>query len=183
MRKSGKVSAELLESIGRDNPVRVGKIVKEGRENLNGVVDLSAEFGLEESEEIPLLFYCIMSGVGVETIRVLMKGGMDIHYCSTEGVGAVDFAVKYRRRDLFDLLKEEGIDFSGSRRKSGMTPLMLAAAFDDVETAEYLLKAGAEADTVDAFGMTALDYARKMGQKKMQDFLEKRGAVYAVYKK
>jgi len=174
--------SEILEAIERDDLVGLKKLVQKGGADLNSEVPIGEEYGLEETEEIPFLFCAVKRGATPEALRVLMEAGMDLHRCTEEGVGIVDIAVKYRRRDLLALCREEGIDLSGSRRKSGMTPLMLAAAFDDVETIRYLLEAGVETDAADGFGMTALDYARKMGQKRAQALLESEGARYALYR-
>jgi ankyrin repeat protein len=45
-----------------------------------------------------------------------------------------------------------------------------------------LIDAGGEINATDSTGMSPLDYARKLGQKKMQAFLEERGAKHALYK-
>jgi len=111
-----------------------------------------------------------------------VEAGMDLHFVNREGLGALDIAIKYRRPDIVRFCKERGISLSTTRRKSGMTPLMLAAAFNDTRMVEYLLEEGAELNGVDAYGMTALDYARKMGQQKVKELLEAKGARYELYR-
>jgi len=171
----------LLEALERDNLVALRKILAGGDVDLSGEVVIGEEYDLDEPDEIPLLFYVIQSGVSLEALELLVEAGMDIHFVNREGLGALDIAIKYRRPDIVRFCKERGISLSTSRRKSGMTPLMLAAAFNDTEMVEYLLSEGAELNGVDAHGMTALDYARKMGQTKVRELLETRGARHKLY--
>ncbi len=174
---------ELLEALERDNLVALGKLLEKGEVDLGAEVVIGEEYDLEEHDEIPLLFYVIQKGVSLEALKMLIEAGMDLHFVNREGLGALDIAIKYRRPDIVRYCKEQGISLSTTRRKSGMTPLMLASAFNDLEMVEYLLAEGAEINGVDAHGMTALDYARKMGQTKVKELLEGKGAKYKLYEK
>jgi ankyrin repeat protein len=174
--------AALLEAVERDNLVALRKILERGEVDLSGEVLIGEEYELDEPDEIPLIFYLIQRGVSLEALELLVEAGMDLHFVNREGLGALDIAIKYRRPDIVRFCKEQGISLSTTRRKSGMTPLMLAAAFNDTEMVEYLLEEGAELNGVDAHGMTALDYARKMGQKRVQELLEAKGAKHELYR-
>ena len=173
--------SRLVEAAERDNLVALRKILDQEQPDLNAEVIIGEEYDLDEPDEIPLLFYLIQKQVSREAIELLLDAGMDLSYINREGLGAVDIAVKYRRKDILELCKKAGIDLSTTRRKSGMTPLMLAAAFNDTEMLEYLLEQGASLDTIDAYGMTALDYARKMGQSRMEELLKEKGAKHKLY--
>jgi ankyrin repeat protein len=172
----------LLEAVERDNLVALRKVLESGAADLSGEVVIGEEYELDEPEEIPLLFYVIQKGISLEALKMLVEAGMDLHFVNREGLGALDIAIKYRRPDIVRFCKDQGISLSTTRRKSGMTPLMLAAAFNDTEMVKYLLEEGAELNGVDRYGMTALDYARKMRQKQVQELLESRGAKHELYR-
>ena len=163
---------ELLEAIEHDSLPRVRKLLESQKYDLNSDVIIGAEYELEDYDEIPLLFYLIQKQASPEMIELLLSHGMDINLRSREGLGVVDIAIKYRRKDIIELAKERGVDITVSKRKSGLTPLMLAASFNDIEMMEYLIQNGATIDNRDNYGMNALDYAKKMGQKKAASFLE-----------
>jgi ankyrin repeat protein len=69
-----------------------------------------------------------------------------------------------------------------THRKSGITPIILTACFNNIHIAELLIQHGADINSRDRGGMTVKDYAKKLGQKKMLEFLEKRGAKHNIYR-
>ena len=164
---------QLLEALRRDNLVALQKILASGTVDLSAEVVIGAEYDLDEPDEVPLLTYAISSGASLEAIEMLIEAGAEITQINREGVGAVDIAVKHGRLDIVKLCQSYGIDILHSRRKSGVTPLILAASFGDLEMLSYLLAQGADIQDRDNYGMTALDYAKRMGQEKILAFLEK----------
>ena len=62
------------------------------------------------------------------------------------------------------------------RDKSGSTPLHVIAGKGDINQALLLISKGAEVNAKDKKGKTPLDYAEEHSQKKMEEFLRKRGA-------
>ncbi len=163
---------ELLEAIEHDSIAQVKKLLKSGKYDLNSEVIIGAEYDLDEYDEIQLIFFLIQNGASREMIELLIENGLDITYTNQEGLGAIDFAIKYRRKDILLLCKEHGVSLTESKRKSGLTPLMLAASFNDIDMMKLLIDLGANPSKKDNFGMSALDYALKMGQKKAVSFLE-----------
>ncbi|WP_457602763.1 ankyrin repeat domain-containing protein, partial [Nitratifractor sp.] len=123
--KSPEAMGKLLEAIERDNLVALRKILESGEVDLGAVVLIGEEYEMDDPDEIPLLFYVLMKGISLEALQMLIDAGLDIHYINREGLGALDIAIKYRRPDVVRLCKEHGISLSESRRKSGMTPVML----------------------------------------------------------
>jgi len=164
---------ELLKAIEHDSLPLIKKILQNSNIDLNSDVVIGAEYDLDEPDEIPLLFYLIQKGASLEAIELLLDYGMDLTYTNREGLGAIDYAIKYRRKDIVKLCKEKGISLTQSKRKSGLTPLMLAASFNDIDMMQYLIENGAAVEEKDKSGMSALDYATKLGQKKAAQFLEK----------
>ncbi len=67
-------------------------------------------------------------------------------------------------------------------RKSGINPIILASCFNNISMIELLLKNGADINSKDSSGMSAKDYAKKLGQKKILAFLEEKGAKHNIYK-
>jgi len=165
--------SELLEILERDNLVALKKILQDSDIPLNSDVIIGSEYEMDEYDEIPLIFYAVMKGASLEAIEMLIDAGMDINTYTREGLGVIDYAIKHRRKDILKLCKEKGISLTQSRRKSGMTPLMVAASFNDMDMVEYLLTEGADITARDKFGMSAIDYASRLGNKKMKEFLEK----------
>ena len=163
---------ELLEAIEQDSIVHIKKLLKENNYNLNQDVVIGKEYDLDEHDEIPLLFYLVQTRASLEVIKLLVEHGMDIKHTNKEGLSALDFAIKYRRKDVIELCKDSGISLTTSSRKSGLTPLMLAASFNDIDLMKFLIQEGANIEDRDNYGMNAIDYAYKLGQKKAAEFLE-----------
>lgn len=65
---------------------------------------------------------------------------------------------------VMEILMKEGHVSVDERGKLGITPLMVAAAYGDAETVEYLLSCGADVDAVDDDGETAIDWAERNGR-------------------
>ena len=163
---------ELLQAIEHDSLPKIKSLLKSKDYDLNGEVVIGAEYDLDEPDEIPLLFFVIQTGTSIEAIELLVQNGMQLEYTNREGLGAIDIAVKYRRKDIVSLCKNSGIDLTTSKRKSGLTPLMLAASFNDIDMMKFLISEGADARGKDRYGMDAISYATKLGQKSAVEFLE-----------
>jgi len=163
----------LLEALAHDDLVTLRKLLAAGDIDLSQEVEIGSEYELDEPDEVPLLFFAISSRASLEAIEMLVDAGSDITAVNREGVGALDIAIKYKRMDIIELCEKRGVSLTESRRKSGITPLILAASFSDMEIVTYLLSKGASVYDTDKYGMTAAAYAKRMGQTKMLAFLEK----------
>lgn len=163
---------KLLEALANDNLVALGKILDSGSVDLSQEVMMGTEYELDDYDEVSLLFFAISSGASLEAIEMLIDAGVDIAQLNHEGLSAIDVAIKYKRLDVLKFCHSKGMDLSQSKRKSGITPLILAASFSDMQIVSYLIENGADIDGADNYGMRAVDYAKRMGQKKMLEFLE-----------
>ncbi len=172
---------ELLLAIERDNLVKM-KALLEGGVNLKQMVIIGEEYDIEEHDEIPLLFYAIRNYASMEAIELLLVYGVDIKDCDETGISSLDTAIKFKRYDIIQLCIDKGIDINDSKRKSGITPIMLASCFSDTKIIEILLKNGANINAKDNHGMSPKDYSRKLGQKKMQSFLTEKGGEFSAYR-
>ncbi len=170
----------LLEAIDRDNLVKMRELL-EGGIDLSRPVIIGEEYELDEPDEIGILFYAIRNRASLEAIELLLEFGVNLTECDENGISALDTAIKFRRHDIMNLCLDRGIDVNKSQRRSGITPLMLASCFSDTKTAQLLLDYGADINATDRSGMSPKDYARKLGQKKMQAFLEEKGGRFSAY--
>ncbi len=172
---------ELLEAIEHDSLVKMKALLEAGVD-LSTPILIGEEYELEDYDEISLLFYVIRNYASMEAIELLLEYGLDIKECDDTGVSALDTAVKFKRHDVIKLCIDRGLDVNISSRKSGITPLMLASCFSNTQTVELLLASGADINAIDKAGMSPKDYARKLGQKKMQEFLADKGGLFSAYR-
>ncbi len=161
--------------------VDLKKALKDGID-LNSNIKIGMEYDLDSYDEIPILFYAIRNGASLEAIEILLENGADIFITDSDGIGAIDVAIKFKREDVVKLCIKKGVDLNSTKRKSGITPLLLASCFNNIDMINLLLENGADIDITDKFGMSAKDYARKLGQKSVVEFLDKNGAKFNLYK-
>ncbi len=171
---------ELIEAIENDSIIALKKLCKEGID-LNQPIDAGLEYGLEEPDYIPVLFFAIRKHASIEFIEVLLENGLDIHQTDDEGLSAIDIAIKFKYLDMIQYCIDKGLDINSTKRPSGITPLTLAACFNSTEIVQLLLDNGAKIDAKDKMGMSAKDYAKKLGQKKMLEYLDRQGAKFNLY--
>jgi len=172
---------ELLKAIDEDNIPMAKRLIKQGID-LTQIVYFGDEYELEEPEETNILFYSIRQYASIEIIRLLLDNGVDIFQTTKEGVGAIDIAIKFKREDVVQLCIDFGVDVNISKRKSKITPIILASCFNNISMVELLLKNGANLNDIDGSRMSAKDYAKKLGQNKMLEFLESKGAKFNLYR-
>jgi len=171
---------ELIETIENDNIVKMKALCRSGID-LSLPIDAGLEYGLEDPDYMPVLFFAIRKHASIEFIEVLLENGVNIKDVDDDGLSAIDIAIKFKREDVVNFCVEKGMDINATSRKSGITPILLASCFNNVSMVELLLKHGAKINAQDSNGMSAKDYAKKLGQKKMIAFLDEHGAKYNLY--
>ncbi len=80
-----------------------------------------------------------------------------------DGSVQVDVAIKFKRDDVVRLSIEKGVDINSTKRRSGITPLLLASCFNNIDMIKLLIENGADINIRDNSGMGAKDYAKKLG--------------------
>ena len=90
---------------------------------------------------------------------------VDIFDFDEEGVTIFDMAVTYDNLDIVKYLLSRGFKVDDTKRRSRFTPLMAAVCYGRVEMVRFLLEQGANANAVDAKGISVIDFARKMNKK------------------
>ena len=162
---------ELIKALDNDSLVKLKDILDNGID-LSKLVIIGEEYELDEPDEIPILFYAIRTKCSIEAIELLLNYEIDINMLDENGISTLDTAIKFRREDVIKLCIDNNFDLNVSSRRSGIKPLMLASCFGDTNIAKILIESGADINAKDKSGMSAKDYARKLGQKKMEEFLE-----------
>ncbi len=110
-----------------------------------------------------------------EILDLLIQSGADLFAIDNEGVSVFDVAVTYNHLPLIERLINEGFNVNHATRKSGFTPLMGAVCYGRVEVIKKLLELGVDVRSRDAYGLSAIDFARKMHKKSILALLERAG--------
>jgi uncharacterized protein len=171
---------DLINAIKNDSIAALKTLLKNGVD-LSKPIMLGCEYDLEDHDETTPLFFAIRSYASLEFIEALVENGADLFALDDQGLSAVDVAIKFKRKDIVSFCIDNGLDVNNTQRKSGITPLMLASCFNDIEMIELLLKNGADINKIDNHGMNAKDYAKRLGQKSVLAFLDKHGANFSLY--
>lgn len=150
----------LLQAVLKQDELLVKKLLSE---------DASIDEIDDEGNSVFIL--AIKNGLPLELIIRLVDMGADPFATSDTGVGAIDIAIESTRLDVVKYLHSLGLDLNQSKRESKMTPLMVAACYNRVEIAKYLIMQDVDVDKTDINGLRAVDYARKLGQNEIAQFL------------
>ncbi len=154
---------ELVDAVRSDGLNRAKEILEEG-----------GDANARDEEGRPLLLLAIRTNGSREMVELLLAHGADPEWTTEEGVGLLDEAVERNRLDLAELLIERGIDPGETRRKSGMTALMLAASFEHIEMMQLLYERGADLYAVDRMGFTAADFAKRLRKRRALQWIEEK---------
>ncbi len=171
---------EVTLAIENDSVAKMKSLLKNGAD-LHKPILIGEEYELEDYDEISPFFYAIRKYASMEMIELMLENGIDLHEVDSDGISALDMAIKFKRKEVIQFCLDRGFDLNVSKRKSGITPVMLAACFSDKEMMELLLSNGGNINAADRSGMAPKDYAKKLGQKSMLAFLDEKGAKFNVY--
>lgn len=170
----------VTEAIENDSIAKLKSLIKEGIDITKPII-IGEEYDLEEYDEVSPLFYAIRKYASVELIELLLENGADLFEKDDDGISALDVAIKFKRMDIIQFCIDKGFDLNTTTRKSGITPAMLAACFSDLDMMKLLIDNGADINAADRAGMAPKDYAQKLGQKKMVEYLTECGGKFNLY--
>jgi len=170
----------VTEAIENDSVAKMKSLLKNGAD-LKKPILIGEEYELEDYDEISPFFYAIRKYASMEMLELMLENGIDLHEVDSDGISALDMAIKFKRKEVIQFCIDRGFDLNVSKRKSGITPVMLAACFSDLDMMKLLLDNGGDVNISDKSGMAPKDYAKKLGQKKMLDFLDGQGAKFNAY--
>ena len=170
----------VTEAIENDSVAKMKSLIKEGIDVKKPIL-IGEEYELDDYDEISPFFYAIRKRASLEMIQLLLDNGVELMETDSDGISALDMAIKFKRKDVIQFCIDKGFDLNSTKRKSGIKPVMLAACFSDMEMMEMLLAAGGEINAIDNAGMSPKDYAKKLGQKKMIEYLQEKGGKFNMY--
>lgn len=171
---------EVTQAIENDSIAKLKSLIKNGVDITKPII-LGEEYELEDYDEISPLFYAIRKYASLALIELLLENGADLFEKDSDGISALDVAIKFKRKDVIEYCIDKGFDLNTTTRKSGITPVMLASCFSDLDMMKLLIDHGADLNAADRAGMAPKDYAKKLGQKKMVEFLTEHGAKFNLY--
>ena len=170
----------LTLAIENDSIAKVKSLLKEGVD-LNKPILIGEEYDLDEYDDISPFFYAIRKRASLEMLELFLNNGVTLMATDSEGVSALDMAIKFKRKEVIQFCVDNGFELNTTKRKSGITPVMLAACFSDIEMMQLLLEGGADINALDKIGMSPKDYSKKLGQKKMTEFIHEKGGRFSRY--
>lgn len=150
-----------IEHLKNNDYAKIQELVKKG-EDLNAAND-SGE---------TVLMYAIRSHCDFNLLMLLVESGADAFAVDYEGVSVFDMAITYNNLSMVAYFLEKGIDVNETQRRSGFTPLMCASCYGRNEIVKLLLQNGVDKDALDAKGLSATDFARKMNKKSILKMLD-----------
>ena len=141
------------------------------KKNIKNIDDINTPLDMEDCENI--FFLAIKYKADVDILKLLVESGLDLKYEDSNGVGIFDEAMNYNDLDFIKyLIEKKGFDPSVTNRKSGFTPLMQAVSYGHIDIVKYFVNLGADIDIKDNFGISAIEYARKLGQNRVLEYLK-----------
>lgn len=104
-------------------------------------------------------------------VEYLISEGGDIDAKDGDNQTALMYASRRSFNETAAVLLKNGAEVNVQSKKKGVSPLMLAAVWDNVVLVNMLLARGADANLTDIFGRTAEGLAQKKGNSAVTDIL------------
>lgn len=118
------------------------------------------------------LFYRLSSSPStLKAAKALIKSGEHIDQKDNNGMTALAYALERRAYDIVDRLVKTGASPTASVGDQAMPIALIPVFSNDLEGVRLLRKLGVNYASINFQGMSATNYARKIGNKKMIDAL------------
>ena len=138
--------------------------------NVKVLVSKGANVNVQDQKKRTPLIFAATNG-HTSIVEFLISKGAEVNAKDSGGRTALLYASKRSFNETAALLIDKGADVNVQSKKKGITPLMLAAVWDNVELVQMLLKQGADVHLTDTFGRTARILAEKKGSSAVVDLL------------
>ena len=160
----GETMQELISAVIKDDYIKIKKLIKNG-------IDINQPLNMEDDDNI--FFLAIKYKVSVDTLKLLIENGLDLNYENEQGIGIFDESLNIDDLDFIKyLVEEKKLNPLVTNRKSGFTPIMQVSSYGYLDIVKYLIEKGANIEEKDSFGFNAKDYARKLGQTTVLNYLK-----------
>ena len=123
----------------------------------------------DQKKRTPLIFAATNGHTPV--VGFLISKGAEVNAKDSSGQTALLYAAKRSFNQAAALLLEKGAEVNVQSKKKRVTPLMLAAVWNNVELLQMLLDKGADPGLTDIFGRTAKILAQKKGNAAIVELL------------
>lgn len=117
----------------------------------------------------------LMVATNLETAKLLVERGADLHAANDDGNTAMMVAVWKFKWEVVKYLVDRGTDVNAVN-KFGLTPLAYVTEYGELEMVKYLVDRGAHVNSVDSNGLTPLVRAIQRGKLEITKFLTDQGA-------
>jgi len=85
---------EITQAIENDSIAKLKSLIKKGLDITKPII-IGEEYELEDYDEISPLFYAIRKYASLELIELLLENGADLFARDSDGISALDVAIKY----------------------------------------------------------------------------------------
>lgn len=129
-------------------------------------------FFIEVDPEPIKSFFVEVSHGNYGEVNKMLRSGMQVDICDTNGNTALHYGAKYKHTDVVRLLVRKGADVNKQNHQK-RTPLHVASEYNSNEIIRALMQCDALTNIKDDRGYTPIDIARINKNKEAKSLLKK----------